>query len=169
MKSSDNLHFQSNVKHRRTGKLLYSYIHPSLPDIYKKQMYETNSLSYFFTTTFSYSSSHCPYVVNSSPLSAAYMRRWTGSALVQVMVCRLFGAKPLPEPFARLLSIITFETKFSEILIEIQNVSIRKRHLKMLAGEFPSQRASNAENVSIWWRHHASSKPINAQIRRQVN
>ena len=24
------------------------------------------------------------------------------------------------------------------------------------AGEFPAQRASNAENVSIWWRHHAS-------------
>ena len=24
-------------------------------------------------------------------------------------------------------------------------------------GEFPAQRASNAENVSIWWRHHASS------------
>ena len=23
-------------------------------------------------------------------------------------------------------------------------------------GEFPSQRASNAENISIWWRHHAS-------------
>ena len=22
------------------------------------------------------------------------------------------------------------------------------------AGEFPAQRASNAENVSIWWRHH---------------
>ena len=22
-------------------------------------------------------------------------------------------------------------------------------------GEFPSQRASNAENASIWWRHHA--------------
>ena len=22
-------------------------------------------------------------------------------------------------------------------------------------GEFPSQKASNAENVSIWWRHHA--------------
>ena len=39
------------------------------------------------------------YVVNNSSLpSAAYMRRWTGSALVQVMACRLFGAKPLPEP-----------------------------------------------------------------------
>ena len=23
-----------------------------------------------------------------------------------------------------------------------------------LTGEFPAQRASNAENVSIWWRHH---------------
>ena len=25
-------------------------------------------------------------------------------------------------------------------------------------GEFPAQRASNAENVSIWWRHHDSCK-----------
>ena len=23
-------------------------------------------------------------------------------------------------------------------------------------GEFPAQKASNAENVSIWWRHHGS-------------
>ena len=27
-----------------------------------------------------------------------------------------------------------------------------------VTGEFPSQRASNAENVSIWWRHHESRK-----------
>ena len=25
-----------------------------------------------------------------------------------------------------------------------------------VTGEFPAQRASNAENVSIWWRHHAT-------------
>ena len=25
------------------------------------------------------------------------------------------------------------------------------------AGEFPAQMAGNAENVSIWWRHHAAS------------
>ena len=25
-----------------------------------------------------------------------------------------------------------------------------------VVGEFPSQRASNAENVSIWWRHHGN-------------
>ena len=36
-------------------------------------------------------------LINSSPPGAAYMRQWTGSALVQVMACRLFGAKPLPE------------------------------------------------------------------------
>ena len=26
-----------------------------------------------------------------------------------------------------------------------------------VTGEFPAQRASNAENVSIWWRHHGSA------------
>ena len=36
------------------------------------------------------------YQVNPSPSSAAYMRHWTGSSLVQVMACLLFGAKPLP-------------------------------------------------------------------------
>ena len=25
-----------------------------------------------------------------------------------------------------------------------------------MTGEFPTQRADNAENVSIWWRHHVS-------------
>ena len=24
-----------------------------------------------------------------------------------------------------------------------------------MTDEFPAQRASNAENISIWWRHHA--------------
>ena len=28
-----------------------------------------------------------------------------------------------------------------------------------VTGEFPAQRASNAENVSIWWLHHALSEP----------
>ena len=29
-----------------------------------------------------------------------------------------------------------------------------------VTGEFPAQRASNAENVSIWWRHHEPSMVI---------
>ena len=36
--------------------------------------------------------------VNSFPSSVAYMCQWTGSALVQIMACHLFGAKPLPDP-----------------------------------------------------------------------
>ena len=28
--------------------------------------------------------------------------------------------------------------------------------LDFVTGEFPAQMASNAENVSIWWRHHSS-------------
>ena len=28
-----------------------------------------------------------------------------------------------------------------------------------LTGEFPAQMASNAENVSIWWRHHPVTRP----------
>ena len=36
--------------------------------------------------------------VNSSPPSAAYIPQWTGSVLVRVMACHLFGANPLPEP-----------------------------------------------------------------------
>ena len=38
-----------------------------------------------------------PLIISSHP-SATYMRQWIGSALIQVMACRLFGAKPLPEP-----------------------------------------------------------------------
>ena len=34
----------------------------------------------------------------SSPSTVADFRQWTESALVQVMACRLCGAKPLPEP-----------------------------------------------------------------------
>ena len=37
-------------------------------------------------------------IVNSSPPSAAYMRQWTGSASVQIIACRLYDIKPLPEP-----------------------------------------------------------------------
>ena len=29
--------------------------------------------------------------------------------------------------------------------------------LTALTGEFPAQMASNAENVSIWWRHHVEN------------
>ena len=36
--------------------------------------------------------------INLSPPSAAYMRQWIVTALVQMMACRLFGAKPSSKP-----------------------------------------------------------------------
>ena len=40
----------------------------------------------------------CLHCINSSPPSATCMRQWMESALVQIMDCRLFGAKPLSKP-----------------------------------------------------------------------
>ena len=34
-----------------------------------------------------------------------------------------------------------------------------------VTGEFPTQRASKAENVSIWWRHHAHDFPVPVKHR----
>ena len=36
---------------------------------------------------------------------------------------------------------------------------VRGIHRGPGTGEFPAQMASNAENVSIWWRHHAYTSP----------
>ena len=36
-----------------------------------------------------------------------------------------------------------------------ENIKAPRHWHLWVTGEFPAQRASNAENVSIWWRHHA--------------
>ena len=41
---------------------------------------------------------HWYFIKKFNQINHAYMRQWTGSVLVQEMACRLFGAKPLPEP-----------------------------------------------------------------------
>ena len=62
---------------------------------------------------------------NLSPLSAAYMHRWIGSALVQVMACCLFGTKQIPEPIGLL------GTNFSKIWIGILSFSFKEMCLNM--------------------------------------
>ena len=47
--------------------------------------------------------------INSSPPSAAYVHHWIGSALLQLMACRLFGAKPLPEPILAYFELDSWE------------------------------------------------------------
>ena len=65
---------------------------------------------------------------------------------------------------AVLLFIVALGTNFSDVWIKIPNFSFTKKDLnvvcEMAAGEFPTQMASNAENISIWWRHHM--KPTTA-------
>ena len=66
--------------------------------------------------------------LDSSPLSAAYMRQWFWSAYVQIMACHIFGAKPLSKP---MLAYWPLRTHFSEIWIEIQTFSFMKMNLKI--------------------------------------
>ena len=59
-----------------------------------------------------------------SPLpGAAYMCQWNGPALVQIMACRLFGAKPLPEPMLTYYQLdpkeqisVKFESRYKKIV-----------------------------------------------------
>ena len=60
-----------------------------------------------------------------------YICQWTGSKLVQVMACCLFGPKPLPESMLTLLT-EPWGTNFSKIFQEIFSW---KRHLKMLVSQ----------------------------------
>ena len=83
---------------------------------------------------------------NSSPPSAAYMRRWTRSALVQVMACRLFGCKPLHEPMLtyqldignklqwklnRNSKLFTHENVFENVVCEMATILFRLRWVKI--------------------------------------
>ena len=64
-------------------------------------------------------------MVNSSSTNASYMRQWIGPAFVQIMACRLFGAKPLSKPMLGycLLDIqeqtsVTFKSKDNRFIHE---------------------------------------------------
>ena len=78
---------------------------------------------------------------NSYSPSAAYMRQWIGSALVQVMACRLFGAKPLHAPMLGYLQLDPWE----QILVKLESKFyhfhsrkfIWKCHLPILRPYFP--------------------------------
>ena len=63
------------------------------------------------------------FFLNLSTLSAAYVRPWSGSILLQLMTCRLFGAMPLLEPMLTFCQLypkepisMTFESKYKTFL-----------------------------------------------------
>ena len=60
---------------------------------------------------------------------------WTLSLLVQIMACRLFGAKPLLEPMLTYCQFIPSGRPFSE-RINIQNFPFIKMHWKMSSAKW---------------------------------
>ena len=68
--------------------------------------------------------------LNSSRLSDVYRHQYTETPLVQLMACRLFGAKPFWAN-AGLLLIEPLGTSFSEMWIKIQKCPCKKK-LKLL-------------------------------------
>ena len=63
---------------------------------YNQSDTKPNLLAKILATKFGFVPDLKLYSINSSSPSAAYMRQWTGSAVVQVTTWCLFGAKPLP-------------------------------------------------------------------------
>ena len=61
--------------------------------------------------------------------------QWTGSALVQVMACRLLGAKPLPEAILVYCQFDSWEQVSVKLESEFLSSSFKKMHLKMLSAK----------------------------------
>ena len=64
--------------------------------------------------------------------SAAYMRQWTRSALVQVMACRLFGAKPLPEPMLAYCQLDSWEQISVKFESEFYHFHLKHMHFEIV-------------------------------------
>ena len=67
---------------------------------------------------------------NSNPTSVAYMRQWLGSALVQIMACRQFGAKPLSKPMLAYCQ-LDHNNKLQLIFNKNTQFFIHEMHLKI--------------------------------------
>ena len=72
---------------------------------------------------------------DSFPLSAAHMCYKIGSALVQVVACRLFGATPLSKPMLFYYLLDPNKEQSCEILIKIHTFSFKKMALKISSGK----------------------------------
>ena len=103
----------------------------------------------------------------------AYMRQ---PMRHQEMVCSPFGTKPRLTPYSRYVhwtvhysdviksamasQITSLTIVYSTVYSDADHTNIKAPRHWPLWGEFtgdrwiPAQRASNTENVSIWWRHH---------------
>ena len=61
---------------------------------------------------------------------------------------------------------IVYSTVYSDADQRKHKSSASLAFVRGIPGEFPAQRASNAENVSIWWHHHVRNKD---RSRKNIN
>ena len=88
-----------------------------------------------------------------NPSSSLYVRQWIVSTLVQIMACRLFGAKPLSEPMLG-YCLLDIGAPFSEILTKIQNFSFTKMHLKTSSAKrWPFCTGGDELKIGYLWKH----------------
>ena len=106
-------------------------------------------------------------LINSSPPSAAFMHQWSGLALVQVMACRLIGAKPLSEPMLTYYqwdpweqASVKFESKYKILHLRKYTWKCRLRnggqivHGSIVHGQFPTKKSpytSHSLPVRVDW------------------
>ena len=89
-----------------------------------------------------------PQYVNPSLPNATYMRQWTLWELVKVMACRLFDAKPLPQP---MLTYCQLDPNLSEIWIKITKNFIHKNAFENAVCEMAAILSRESwVNVYIW-------------------
>ena len=92
------------------------------------------------------------------------------------------GNKPLSEPMIISLlmhiCIITLHWRHNDhdgisnhqphcVYLAVYSDADQRKHQSSGAGEFPAQRASYTENVSIWWRHHVTQPQWVKNHRKQ--
>ena len=97
--------------------------------------------------------------VNSSPPSTAYMRWWIGSAEVQMMSCRLFGAKPLSEPMLDIIVDWTLRNKVQWNLNRNSYISFKKMHMKLSSAKWRPFCPGGDELIDITMGHPWIKQP----------
>ena len=91
--------------------------------------------------------------VNSCPPSAAHKRQWTGSLLVQIMACRLFGTQPLgTQPLFNPVLVNSHVGPWKKNLWNFNqniNISFTKMHLKISSAKWRPFCAAGAESRPV--------------------
>ena len=101
--------------------------------------------------------------INSYPPSATCMCQWIGSALVQIMVCRLFGAKLLSKLMLGYCQLDPLEQTIVTFLIKIQNFSFTNMNLKKSSEKWRPFCPSRDDLMTVTFNKFTNISPLIAE------